>query len=423
MELWAKALSVVQTLHAQGYKAYFCGGCVRDHLLGNKPKDYDLVTDASPADIKRIFPRTVSVGAKFGVIQVLVGKDAFEVATFRKDGPYRDGRRPESIEFSDEREDALRRDFTINGLFWDPPAGRIIDYVAGQEDIRKKIIRTIGSPHERFGEDYLRLLRTIRFSCRLDFAIDEKTWNCVAETAPYIRKISKERVRDELLRMLTGPKPARALSLLEDSGLLKHIFPEMDEDAAVGPPERKRAVARLIALFDHGPFQKPDIPLALLLQYLVSRETGQIADVCSRLRLPSQISQNVSDLITWGPKLAGARRLNIAELKRLLRLPFFADLSELYRIECLAGSRDLDIYDYCRRKLHEFGADINPPPLITGNDIIRLGIKPGPLFKEILNFIEDRQLEGTITNAREAISLVAEKFGPNLPLPTERKQS
>ncbi|HNZ67238.1 MAG TPA: CCA tRNA nucleotidyltransferase, partial [Planctomycetota bacterium] len=222
-----KAIRIVQQLRDNGYTAYFCGGCVRDSILQKTPKDYDIVTNAHTQDVQKIFHRTIPVGASFGIVRVLEGKDEFEVATFRKDGKYIDGRRPESVEFCDEKEDSMRRDFTINGLFLDPIDNKIIDYVHGQEDIQKRLLRTIGDANERFAEDHLRMMRAIRFAAQLDFTIEETTWETIVALSKNIVKISKERIREEFCNMLLSKNPARAIFLLQKSGLLHYIFPKI----------------------------------------------------------------------------------------------------------------------------------------------------------------------------------------------------
>lgn len=224
-----KALSILKKLHKNGYNAYFCGGCVRDYLLQRSPKDYDIVTNAIPEQIQTIFKRTIPVGAQFGVMKVVFDKDIFEVATFRKDGKYKDGRRPEAINFSDEKEDALRRDFTINGLFYDPIYDRIIDYVGGREDIKRKFIRTIGIPKERFSEDYLRLMRAIRFSCQLNFSIEQETWKSICSMPELVQNVSKERIRDELMKMLISEQPAKALRMLKKAAYFSISYPNLQK--------------------------------------------------------------------------------------------------------------------------------------------------------------------------------------------------
>jgi poly(A) polymerase len=417
-----KALSIIGILRSKGYKAYLCGGCVRDFLLGYPPKDYDIVTDAAPDDVQTLFKRTIHVGMQFGIIRVILGQDVFEVATFREDGSYTDGRRPESVHFSDEKTDALRRDFTVNGMFLDPETKQVIDYVGGEQDLRNRLIRTIGEPVDRFSEDHLRLLRAARFACQLDFAIDANTWTTMAKMAYLIKKISAERIRDEVLKMLRGPAPARAVLLLEESGLLSHILPEVAGLKDVRyPTGGKNFFDQTVSLLQHGcPFDSDEMALGALLYHIGqtvndpqhrSPTTKMLAGaIGERLRLPARATEKLVNLVIWNKEFAEVPQLGISELKRFLRLPFFQEVAQLYRIDCLSNQRDLATYEYCQQKLAELRPELYPSPLLTGNDLIRLGFEPGPIFKQILDFLEEQQLAGKINGQEEAVSLVMQIF-------------
>lgn len=422
-QLREKALSIIDCLRAHGYKAYLCGGCVRDLLLGLTPKDYDIVTDAQPRDVQRLFKRTVQVGMQFGIICVVLGKDTFEVATFRQDGVYEDGRRPTCVQFCDEQEDARRRDFTINGLFLDPKNDAIIDYVGGRADLEHRRICTIGQPQERFAEDYLRMLRAIRFACQLDFTIDADTWQVICQRAASIQRISSERIRDELLKMLIGRNPAMALTLLEQSGLLQHFLPEVSRLQHEPCPRHARSLFACVvdALRQGAPFADGARAFVVLLWHVgrqeVAKETTRqaVVELCRRLKLPSQTGELVANCVAWQPAMQQVTNLRKADLKKFLRLPFVHDLLALYELHIMTGEVDAGPHQYCQNKLQELGHALRPAPLITGTDLIALGLQPGPLFKTILDFVEDQQLEDKIDNQQDAMDLVRQKFAQSLP--------
>ena len=418
-----KARSILATLNQHGYKAYFCGGSVRDLLLGQPPKDYDIVTSARPEEVRKIFPRTIAVGIQFGIVRVVLGHDNFEVATFRQDGNYQDGRRPETIRFSDEQGDALRRDFTINGLFLDPGQNKIIDYVAGEQDLHRKIVRTIGMPQDRFGEDHLRLLRAVRFACQLDFEIEAETWATICQLAPSIHRISGERIRDELLRMLTGRNPARALTLLKESGLLREILPEIARLEQIhNAGQDQNRFDHTLALLQQGtPFSTHELALSALLYHLgealgdpwhLSPTTAErTMSICQRLKLPSKTAEVTVNLVMWSKKNRDVAQMGMADLKRFLRQPCFAGLMHLYRLDCSTGEGAIELYEYCQRQLAQLHDSLHPVPLLTGNDLIQLGFERGPIFKEILVFLEGQQLEGKLADKTAAVALVVAKFG------------
>ncbi len=396
-------------LRNHGYTAYFCGGCVRDLFLQRCPKDYDIATDAQPRQIQQLFKHTIMVGAKFGVVKVLDKQECFEIATFRKDKNYSDGRRPDAVRFCNEKEDARRRDFTVNGLFLDPVSNQVIDYVGGLADLQQKIIRTIGNPQSRFSEDYLRLMRAVRFASQLDFTIEPATWNAIKSMASLITRVSAERIRDELITMLTGKNSAKALRLLDQSGILMLILPEW---RVANHPE---ILQRTLSLLEIGtPIS--DGELALSTVFINIKDACQLAPerfeaIGKRFCLANKSIRKISSLLSGIDRFAEVPAMTIAEFKRFLRLPNFKSLLELYRWRCLARGQDQRIYAHCRDKLQNYASEeLKPAPVINGNDLIELGIKPGPLFQEILHFIEDQQLEGNVHNRQQALALVKTEF-------------
>ncbi len=406
-----KAIAIVYQLREKGYKAYLCGGCVRDFLLQRTPKDYDIVSDATIEQVQKIFRYTILVGAQFGVIKVIYDSEIFEIATFRKDGQYQDGRRPDSVIFGDEEQDALRRDFTINGLFYDPTTDKIIDYVQGQEDLAKKVIRTIGNPDERFSEDYLRLMRAIRFACQLDFAIEQQTWDALIKFSSYIIKVSSERIRDELIAMMLSPHPKRAVQLLDQTGILKIIFPELynDENTYIYIKEISNILetAKILPNFE--------IALIVLLhplqKYRIVNKV-KFEDIGKRLCLPKKSIDIIILLFEYYPKFSEVFTMSQSQLKRFLRISNFRELLDVYFWQCIATQSSLAVYEFCKQKLQEFSeSDLHPKILCTGNDLIRLGFKPGPIFHTILLELEEQQLDGNIFNYEQAMEWIRFKFG------------
>ena len=425
------ARRIVEKLRLQGHDAVFAGGWVRDFLLHRRSKDIDIATSARPDEILRLFPNARSIGAQFGVIQVLMYGHAYEVATFRSDREYLDGRHPFSVTYSGPEQDALRRDFTINGLFYDPVGGRIIDYVNGSGDIRSKRIRTIGDPSERFAEDKLRMMRAIRFSCNLGFRIVPETWNAIRRFAPDILQVSWERIRDELIQLFRGPAPGTGLDLLYESGLLTHILPEIG--AMRGIPQVPASPAGK-DVFVHtrtalAMLHKPSAVLALgtLLHdsgktstyaadtpacYELHAEAGvKISErICRRLRMSNEETDRIVDLVATHMDFAQADGLRVSGLRRLLRKSDIADHLELFRVNCLSSEKSLDTYWMCRRKLHESTLSPAGSPLINGKDLIDMGYSPGPIFKEILRTIEDLQLEEILRTREEAVRHIRSAF-------------
>jgi poly(A) polymerase len=435
----AGALHILSVLRGSGHRALLAGGCVRDHLMGLPPGDWDIVTGAGPDEVSDLFERTVPIGARFGVVQVHIEGGVYEVAQFRREEAYLDGRRPSAVHPAGEKEDALRRDFTINGMFFDPLAGEIIDLVGGRKDIERRCVRAIGDPAERFGEDHLRMLRAVRFAARFEYEIDPATFEAARRCAPLIRKTSAERVRDELTMMLTGGHADRALELLRETGLLKEVLPEAAAMAGVPQPPDEHpegdvwthTVMVLAQLTGPDGPNAPGLPLAwaALLHDTGKPETftdtdrirfrGHAAagarradEILERLNMPSVERGRICDLVRNHMKFIDAKEMRPATLKRFLREPFFADLLELRRMDCLACHGNLETYDFCRDKLANLAEeDLRPARVLDGNALAAMGFEPGPVFQEILSAVEDEQLEGRVRTREEAEAFVAEKFG------------
>ncbi len=422
------AREVCRTLSQAGHRAVFAGGCVRDALLGLHPHDYDVATSATPDEVERLFGRVVSVGKAFGVQVALFGDVQIEVATFRWDGPYIDGRRPVSVEFRDEQQDALRRDFTVNALFFDPGKDEVIDYVGGREDLARRVVRAVGDPRARFGEDHLRLLRCVRFAAQLDFQIDPDTFAAVRELAHLIKKTSPERVREELLRILTQRHPHRGFKLLDESGLLPHLLPEISAMKGVAqPPEyhpEGDVYVHTLKMLEMLDAPSPTLALGVLLHDVGKPRTqtfedrirfnghekvgaDMAADICERLRMSNADTARVVWLVGQHMRVSAVKEMRASKLKRLVREDGFPELLELFRIDCASSHGRMDTYEWLRDRAAELGPDeVRPNPLITGNDLIEMGIKPGPLFSEILHAVEDLQLEGALTSRDEALAHV-----------------
>ena len=382
------AADIVRTLRDHGHEAYFVGGCVRDMVLGIEPSDYDIATSAHPFDVIRLFPRTESIGAKFGVVLVIHRGHPFEVATFRSDEAYIDGRRPSGVVFTSAREDVLRRDFTINGLLYDPVTDEVIDYVSGKDDIRAGIVRAIGDPRKRFAEDKLRVLRAIRFASRFNYRIEEWTWSALIEAAPGIHQVSRERIREELVRTLTEGDAARGVRMLEESRLLREALPEV---------RWTKHLNESLAQLKRG--CSDDFAIAVLLHETAIRDAGAILE---RLKFSRAETHHVLDLVENLPKFSKIREMSAGALKRFFRLTRFTDHLELARIHGEHAG-----HEFAARKF--FGwtpQEISPAPLITGEDLIAMGMQPGPMFKQILTRVEDEQLEGRLTSREEALAMV-----------------
>jgi poly(A) polymerase len=430
------ARAIIQRLRDSGFTALYAGGCVRDRLMGVEPHDFDIATDAPPAKVQEIFRRTVAVGAHFGVIVVLEGGYEFQVATFRSDGCYIDGRHPQSVTFSTPEQDALRRDFTINGLFFDPVENRVIDHVGGRRDLEARLLRAIGNPTDRFREDRLRMLRAVRFAATLGFAIDPATWRAVCENAAHIRDVSAERIREELMKILLSPRRVRGFDLLDESGLLREILPEIETlKGCEQPPQfhpegdvfkHTRIMLDLLPAQVSGP-----LVLAVLLHDIGKPATYSV-DPDGRIRfsghdkLGAAMTENVMTRLRFSRAEIDAtveavanhmvfkdvQQMRVAKLKRFMSRPHFDDELELHRVDCTSSHGMLDNYEFLKAKLDEFASEpLIPPPLITGRDLIALGFKPGPHFSQILEAIENRQLEGALKNREEALAFVETEYG------------
>ena len=426
------ALRVVETLRRAGFQALLAGGCVRDLALGRVPKDWDVATDAGPAEVAAIFEHTVGVGAQFGISVVMLDEGDYEVARFRRDGPYRDGRRPASIDPADAHADAQRRDFTINGLFYDPESSAILDYVGGQQDLDAKVLRAIGDPAARFAEDYLRLLRAVRFAARLGFTIDPATWDALCARAECIASVSAERIRDELTLLLTEGGAVRGLSLLDESGLLEIVLPEVaamrgvPQDAEFHPEGDVWTHVQL--LFEYLDEPSAELAWSALLHDIGKPATmvraerirfhghdavgaNMAAAICGRLRMSNEARRVICTLVADHMRISHVRQMRLSTLVRLLREPHFPELLELHRADCLASHGKLDLYEFCQEQLAELKKEhLRPPALLTGNDLIALGFAPGPLFREILAAVEDAQLEGQLDSYQAALRFVQRKF-------------
>jgi tRNA nucleotidyltransferase/poly(A) polymerase len=433
MEILELARRIVHVLRAAGYQAYLVGGCVRDLLLGIQPKDFDVATDARPENVLELFPRANLVGAHFGVVIVQEGADHVEVATFRSDSDYEDGRRPSSVAFeSSPAEDVARRDFTINALMMDPDTGQVLDLVNGQSDLRAGIIRAIGDPAQRFREDHLRLLRAVRFAARLGFQIEPVTLQAMRELAPAIQSVSAERVRDELSRILTEGGARRGFELLDESGLLVHILGEVAamkgvEQPSEFHPEGDVWTHTLIMLEGLGSCSLT-LALGVLLHDVGKPGTFRIADrirfdghveegvrltreILNRLRYSSDEIDQVLLLVANHMRFKDVPHMRESTLKRFLRVPGFDEHLALHRLDCLSSHGNLDNYEFVRRKLAETPPEqIKPQPLINGRDLISMGYAPGPAFSLVLGSVEDAQLEGRVTTREAALDLAQELF-------------
>jgi poly(A) polymerase len=440
------AASVVENLRKRGFQAYFVGGCVRDLLLGRKPKDYDVATDATPSQVMDIFPQTYAVGAQFGVVLVQPDEvqgnagegsqaNAVEVATFRSDIGYSDGRHPDEVRFSrDPREDVGRRDFTINGMLLDPATGEVLDFVGGQDDLAAGIIRTIGHPEKRFAEDKLRMLRAVRFAARFEYRVDAATFEAIQRLAHQIYVVSRERVRDELTRMLTEGHARRAFLVLDESGLLREVLPEISAMKGVAqPPEfhpEGDVFVHTLLLLENLPSPCPlTLAWGALLHDVGKPATFRVApdrirfdghvevgvkiaeEICRRMRFSNEDTEQILALVDNHMRFGHATRMKESTLKRFLRLPGFDEHLALHRADCLASHRNLTTYEFVQQKLAEIPPEkIRPRPLVTGDDLIEAGHVPGPRFREILNAVEDAQLEGRLPSRDAALEFVRREF-------------
>jgi poly(A) polymerase len=451
------ATDIVRMLREHGYQAYFNGGCVRDLLLGREPADYDVATDATPQQVMRIFPRTYAVGAQFGVVLVppddfsADGKtgspshqsrkeNAIEVATFRSDVSYSDGRHPDAVRFTkSSQEDVLRRDFTINGMLLDPlvsgkTSDGILDFVGGRNDLAAGIIRAIGDPERRLTEDKLRMLRGVRFAARFGYKIDSATFFAMRHLAPQIHQVSQERVREELTKMLTEGHAQRAFQLLDDTGLLAQVLPEISAMKGVEQPPQfhpegdvfvhtlllldklpagtSKTLAWGALLHDVGkPATFRVAPDRIRFDGHVDVGVRMAAEICRRLRFSNDETGQILALVENHMRFGQIFQMKESTLKKFLRMPEFDEHLELHRIDCLSSHGLLDAFDYAREQLRSLPPEaIRPAPLMTGRDLIEAGYAPGPRFKEILSAVEDAQLEGRIATHEAAMEMVARDF-------------
>lgn len=427
----ARATDVVAKLREAGYEAYFAGGCVRDRLLGIEPRDYDVATAASPDTVEDLFADTRAVGRRFAVVLVRSGEDWIEVATFRKDGPYGDGRRPDRVDFTDAKTDAARRDFTINALFEDPVDGRIVDFTGGEQDLRAGVVRAVGDPERRFEEDSLRLLRAPRFAARLGFEIEPATLAAIRANAASIGRVAPERIGEEIVRMLTEGDARKGVELLDACGLLEPVLPEVAamagcEQSPDNHPEGDVFEHTLRCLAALPPRPTETLALGVLLHDVAKPATAATTDdgrrtfyghtglgaemaveICRRLRRSGQTTERVEFLVAQHLRHGDAPKMKPATLKRFLRQDGIDELLELARIDALGSRGDLSLYEFCRDALANLPADqIRPDPLVRGGDLIALGLEPGPRFKEILAAVEDAQLDGSVRSREDALRLV-----------------
>lgn len=429
------AHQVAMELRRHGYQSWLVGGSVRDRLLGREPKDFDVATDATPHDVIQLFPGARLVGAHFGVVLIRDNDAEVEVATLRTDRSYRDGRHPEMVVFEkDPRQDALRRDFTVNALFEDPSTGEVLDFTDGRRDLEARILRAIGDPERRFAEDHLRMLRAIRLAAELDFTIEPATAAAIRRMSPMVRAIASERVREELNLILTSGSARRGFEWLEETGLLVYVLPEVAAMKGVPqPPEfHPEGDVWTHTLLMLGMMRRPSVELAwgVLLHDVGKPPTFRLAErirfdghvekgvelsrkILQRLRAPNTVVRHVASLVANHLRFKDIQRMKDSTLKRFLRLDRFEEHLELHRLDCLASHGHLDNYEYAQRKWAELRPEeLKPPRLIGGDDLIRAGYTPGPLFRRMLAAVEDAQLEGRVRTPQEALELVAEMFGP-----------
>jgi tRNA nucleotidyltransferase/poly(A) polymerase len=446
-----RAIEIASELRSRGFQAWLVGGCVRDLILEREPSDYDISTDAPPAELRRIFPVAQLVGAQFGVVLV----DGIEIATFRSDHAYTDGRHPERVVFeTDPRQDVLRRDFTINALLLDPSAltslsplppaspspawsSHVVDFVGGLADLRSGIIRAIGDPDQRFEEDHLRMLRAVRFSARFGFTIEAATLAAIQKLHAKILRVSPERVRDELVRILTEGGARRGFELLDESGLLADILPEVAAMKGVAqPPEfhpEGDVWTHTLIMLQGLERPSPTLALGVLLHDVGKPGTFRVAErirfdghvelgeriareILNRLRFSGAEIEQVVALIANHMRFSHVHQMRESTLKRMLRLPAFEEHLELHRLDCASSHRHLENYEFAKAKLEQLAPEeLRPPRLVTGDDLIAAGYKPGPDFSRMLELAEDAQLEARIHSREEGLDLVRSTFGPPAP--------
>jgi poly(A) polymerase len=431
--------SICATLRGSGYQALLCGGCVRDLLLGRRPADYDVATDATPEQVMAVFPESLAVGAQFGVVLIPRDGAKVEVATFRSDVGYSDGRHPDGVVYSKSpQEDVQRRDFTINGLLMRPETNDVLDFVGGQADLKAGVIRAIGEPDRRFREDKLRLMRAVRFAARFGFEIEAQTFRAIRKRVEDIRQVSPERLRDELTKMLTEGHGRRAFEMLDEAWLLAHVLPEVAAMKGVEQPPQYHPEGdvwthTLLMIEGLPEGCSPTLAWGVLLHdvgkpstFRSIAETGDrirfdghvdvgvsmAEQICRRFRFSNDDTHQILALIANHMRFKDVEQMRASTLKRFVRLPVFEEHLQLHRLDCLSSHRRLDTYDFVLRVLQETPPErIHPPRLLTGDDLGTMGFRPGPVFSEILRSLEDAQLEGEIETTEQAREYVRSKFG------------
>lgn len=427
------AAAIVEHLKSNGYRSYLAGGCVRDFVMNQKPKDFDIATAATPDEITGLFRRTVPLGARFGVIIIIKDRAQYEVATFRTDHGYSDGRRPDKVCFSSPEEDARRRDFTLNGMFFDPAEKKVIDYVDGQKDIDRRIIRAIGSADERFSEDRLRMLRAVRFSARFNFSIEKNTMEAIRKHRREIRSVSPERLREEITKMLTDPNPGKAFRCLRETGLLQEVLPEVDDMVGVNQPPQYHPEGDV---FEHTCLMLDGLksPSEVLAWSVLLHDVGkpptyrEASDrirfhnhnrvgakiterICRRLRFSNDMRDAIFTCVDNHMNFMNVQVMRQSTLKKLLRRLTFRDELALHKLDCQASHGDLSNWAFLTEKASTFKEqEIRPDPVINGEDLIKAGYKPGPVFKEMLSGVENMQLENKIHTRKEAINWIKENY-------------
>lgn len=427
------ARQVVEKLQSAGYEAYFVGGFVRDWLLGIEHYDVDVATSAHPDEVIKLFSTTREVGKSFGVVLVIVDHIAIETATFRHDVSYSDFRRPDEVRYGTIEEDAARRDFTINALFYDPIHNVLKDFHAGALDLRRRILRTVGAPVKRFEEDALRLIRAVRFAVGYNLEIEANTHKAIIRRAPNLARIAAERVGHELLRILTGPNPGRAVRLMSELGLWEYTIPEIEKMKGVEQGERAHpegdAFEHLVRVMDNLPENPaPALALGALLHDIakpvtVTRDDNRVhfynhqhvganmaREICRRLKYSTELTDAVAELVEHHMVFMHVREMREAKLKRFLSRPDFQELLELHRADSLGSDGNLDAYEFCveERKLLsvEHGPEMKLPLLASGDDLIEMGMKPGPMFRELLEELQDEQFEGRVKTREQALEFL-----------------
>jgi len=423
--------TIVNKLKSNGHVAFIVGGAVRDLYLGKSPEEFDIATSATPDEIQSVFEHTKSVGQSFGVMLVIVDSLSFEVATFRKDMKYEDGRHPVNVIYTkDQKEDVNRRDFTINGLMLDPDTAEIFDYCGGIQDIQSKKIRAIGIPEERFSEDYLRMLRAIRFSNKLNFQIEDETQKALYKHASNISSISVERIRDEITKIIQDKNPGKGIIQLSESGLLKCIIPEIESLKGVSQPvefhpegDVFRHTCLVLDMLDDDKKSNTELIYGALFHDVGKPDTFTETDrirfnrheyvgatitqkICKRLRFSNKQISHITSLVKEHMKFGNVEQMKKSTFKRFISIDNFEDHLALHKADCLGSHGNLSLYDYTLRRMGELQNEpIAPKPIITGDDLISLGLTPGPKFKAILSEIFDEQLEGNFHSKEEGIEL------------------